>query len=215
MCVINSFVKSYENKWVPPHYTQKIFFIKHMWRHMSKGKTGLHWLTYCFPWHRSAAYLGVSTTLDNSVCHPANFNFDHICSWPFKVLPMRLKLYIAGAVKKSIYWGSKCWSCTDTLRHNYRMCFTEKPFPFWSVTWHPRSKANKMVHLSHWKFSLGPAPCFAHSFGRFIYPWLIWLFEGAGPTAVNSLSRQENVHDTGLFNFVFGFRYIFCSPIFC
>lgn len=104
-------------------------------------------------------------------------------------------------------WGctegaTKCWSGIDTWRHNHRKYFTEKPFPFRAVMWYPRSKANKTVHLSCWKFSLGPAPCSIHLLDRLIYPWLIWLFRGGCTTAVNSLSRQENVHDTGSFIYV-------------
>ena len=221
-----SFVPIYVNKWVPPHYTLKTLSIKHMsvkawtpdqWQNRSALPPRPCCLPLCqhYPWGFSFP--------------PSIFQLWPYSQQPFKVLPMRLTVYL----RKQEPWGNQLdqnsknisqtllerYLITEEvsadsvhLKHNYQEYFTEKPFPSWSIMWHPRSKANKAVHLSTWKFSLGPAPCSIHLFGRFIYLWLVWLFKGGGPTAVNSLSRWENVHDTASLCLVF--RYILCSPIF-
>lgn len=145
----------------------------------------------------SIALLPALVSAHSPDCHPAYFNFDHMCSWPFKALPVRVKLerererernrsthavfyklhqiitpsqpwekYCTGKLESCTIEGMKCWK--DIIGKD----FTLRPF----LTWYPRRTTNKMVHLSCWKFSLGPSPCSSHLFGRIIYPWLIWGF---------------------------------------
>lgn len=133
----------------------------------------------------SIALLPALVSAHSPDCHPAYFNFDHMCSWPFKALPVREReretvlllhqiitpsqpweKYCTGKLESCTIEGMKCWK--DIIGKD----FTLRPF----LTWYPRRTTNKMVHLSCWKFSLGPSPCSSHLFGRIIYPWLIWGF---------------------------------------
>lgn len=129
----------------------------------------------------------------NSVSHPAYFNFDHIYAadiskcrhWDWHSIVHKQALWRnqLDHNSKTILqpWVENYFATDEVSADTYGEYFTEKPLR--SVMWHVTSKANKVVHLSPWKFSLGPAPCFFHLFGRFIYLWLIWPFKGGSPTA--------------------------------
>lgn len=174
----------------------------------------------------SIALLPALVSAHSPDCHPAYFNFDHMCSWPFKALPVRVKLYrererdrsthavfykphqiitpsqpwekyCTGKLESCTIEGMKCWK--DIIGKD----FTLRPF----LTWYPRRTINKMVHLSCWKFSLGPSPCYIHLFGRIIYPWLIWgFFKGEYTTAV----CRDDTFMIRVFYFCYYLPFYFC-----